>query len=35
MVGSLPSDKGWEVTRGNRRKNSGVKSLRTILNVLF
>ena len=35
MVGSLPSDKGWEVTRGNRRQNSGVKSLRIIFNVFF
>ena len=35
MVGSLPSDKGWEVTRGKRRKNSMGKSLRIILIVLF
>ena len=34
MFGSLPSD--WEVTRGKRRKDRTVKSLRIIFsNVLF
>ena len=35
IVGSLPSDTGWEVTKEKRRIGSTVRSFRIIFTVLF